>query len=99
MSSNVVRFLHSSCTNKMLTVKSDKLYMCLIIPRETNKFKNYKKNPQIRQIVQNKSNPQEREKQKSEMGNKEMKYRRNKQKTSNIMADLNPKISRITLNI
>lgn len=33
------------------------------------------------------------------MGNKEMKYRRNKQKTSNIMADLNPKISRITLNI
>lgn len=43
MSSNVVPFLHSSCTNKMLTVKSDKLYMCLIIPRETNKFKNYKK--------------------------------------------------------
>ena len=33
------------------------------------------------------------------MGNKEMKYRRNKQKTSNSMADLNPKISRITLNI
>ena len=38
MTSNAVKFLYFSFPNKMLVVKdSDKLYMYLIIPVETNK--------------------------------------------------------------